>query len=331
MFVVCFVLAALLGWAVGAVVGWGKRTADRAALRHKYRGIRAHNVRIVDNYEGGLGWLWRWLASWSGGSDDDDTPTGGGGGGTTKQRSSEKRELLRAACRVLQYVFYKIHRSEIDNRGSSYIDQVEFCPNKGTTNSQKAETAELLRRDFGDLPAALTASSSLSNLSSSSSAGGDEEAIKRHLFPGRSGSLHEYKRDERDASQARVVARNHGKGGCYEVCLDKDPADASKGLNDLEHVVSVLLHEVAHTIHCETKEPHNSQFHAIYQFLVATTAKVLDAVPTADAPPLVTGSLTFDRSKFKHACDESSGSVTFCGTNVDLAHCNDDHCKKKPS
>lgn len=307
-FMGCFLLAALLGWAAGMLVGWGKRAVDRAALQQKYGGIKVGNVRVIDSAAG------------------------------SSDAGSKKQELLLAAKRVVQYVLYQVYLSEQDDDGR-LIDQwvsdkqkkVSYHHhhhhNKGgkpttCTKTQHADMADLLRQYIGGgkLGGAITASL----LPKYSTPATKEAAVRERLFPG-NGKLYEYKRDPKDPSQKNVVARNHEKGRCYEVCLDADPADPGAGLNKVEHVVSVLLHEVAHTIHLEhcKSEVHNRQFQDLYEFLVDTARCVL----TKDDAPLTTGSITFDLPTFEASCGEDN-SISFCGVTVPLSRC-DGNCAYK--
>lgn len=335
MFELCFLLAMATGLLIGALIAKFQGQWQRQALLLKYAGIKANNVTVADF--------------------DAATAEDADGDAATAEdadRKRRKRELLRAAERVVQYVLYQVYLSEkTDPEGATLIDQDaskfetddehstrlkaqrlgEPCGHTAMTreacvSSQKQRTAALIRQFcLGDANAQVGDAINASLMSKSSDGAQAREFTQRRLFPGINRGLKEYKRDTNDDKQERVVARNHDKGGCYEVCLDANPADPAAGLNKVEHVVSVLLHEVAHTIHYETCkcDVHNQQFHDIYDFLVRTARCVLR---NGDAP-LKTGRVEFNVDTFEEACGPNN-RVYFCGVTVPLSRC-DGECGEK--
>lgn len=149
----------------------------------------------------------------------------------------------------------------------------------------------------------------------------DDATRRAALFPG-SGGLAEF-----DNPDTKVVARNWAKGAMgYEVCLrSKTELD----LNEVEHVVAVLLHEVAHSIHTEYElgSSHGPDFEAINSFLVGFARCEVARAPQSEkqtwmAPDRTHASWAlrpFDAEKFNAACKEKE--VSFCGTNVSVGAC----------
>jgi hypothetical protein len=132
-----------------------------------------------------------------------------------------------------------------------------------------------------------------------------------------------------------VVARNYAKGYQYYVCLQSKSAMV---LNEIEHVVAVLLHEVAHSIHheYERSEVHGADFQVINSFLVRVAREELATSSAQEraawrAPDSTKWQLQGDLgrrdflpAKFASACRGGSEqpNVSFCGLSVPIGTCN---------
>lgn len=199
----------------------------------------------------------------------------------------------------------------------------------------------------------------------------DDPALKGHspkdlraaLFPGKgmlsdTSGLQEY-----DAPCSKIVARNWNKGkgvlhkAGYEVCLQSKVAHE---LNEVEMVVAVLLHEVAHTIHREHvgTKAHGPEFNRVNNFLVSfarcelqrasltekrrwrapdnTDSRWMQITNPADSVNNMLrtrspGLRDFDVSKFSNACDQGGSEnpkdwPRFCGIKAPIGAC-DRGCK----
>ena len=187
----------------------------------------------------------------------------------------------------------------------------------------------------------------------------DAASRREALFPGagmlsKTSGLNEF-----DATDSKIVARNWNKGkgilhkAGYEVCLQSKTAHE---LNQVEMVVAVLLHEVAHTIHREQEynDAHGPDFDAINNFLVGlarcelgraspTEKRTWRSPDTTDSRWMAItdadnldgpGLREFDVGSFSAACTQggsknASDWPQFCGIKAPIGACG--RCGRKPA
>ena len=184
----------------------------------------------------------------------------------------------------------------------------------------------------------------------------NDPSLRSALFPGKGMLSNTSGLQEYDDPCSKIVARNWNKGkgvlhkAGYEVCLQSKRAHE---LNEVEMVVAVLLHEVAHTIHREHvgTRAHGPEFNRVNNFLVGfarcelqrpsslaekqkwrapdnTDSRWMQITNAADSSG--PGLRDFDVSKFSKACDQGGSDnpkdwPRFCGINAPIGAC--DRCK----
>lgn len=221
--------------------------------------------------------------------------------------ASRKKELLAAAVSCVQFVLLRLYQrlreQEKDRWWNCYLAQVPSS--KTRQEIEGFIRVEARKQDSSDI------------------------VRRKRLFDPQ--DVGEF--DEPPPSV--VVARNWMKGYKYFVCLQSKSAMV---LNEVEHVVAVLLHEVAHSIHheFENNEVHGADFQVINSFLVRVAREEL-AMSSAQeratwrAPDSTKwyeqgdlGRRDFLPAKFASACRGGSDqpNVNFCGMSVPIGTCN---------
>jgi hypothetical protein len=226
---------------------------------------------------------------------------------------ARKKELLDSAVACVQYVLVALAQQLVSDRDGDWL--------KSQLPSE-ARRKEVIRF--------------ISPIAVRTESRGD---IANALFP--RSRVHEF--DSSCGSHAKVVAQNVGKGSSYNICAQAKAlreGDTAHTLNDVETMVGVMLHEVAHSIHTEFEfgVTHGAGFEELNSFLVQfAKCAVLRAREgdraqwrgvRSDWQEAVQegGRRPFDVQKFAAQC-ASSARVRFCGVQVPMGSCT--ACKKK--